>query len=870
MSDVFISYRHENDAHCARVRKLAEQLEAAGLSVIFDAFAEEREFHCGAPPRGWAHWSNHNASTAPSVIAIASSGWFRVFHTSEPLETGKGAAAEAGTVHDRLYDKSGFNDFLCLGYFDEQHDLADLPVVLHKCGRFDLNDDARLASLVQWLQRPLSPPTVVPSINPAEPKVPTNPVAFTRPDGRRVPRQLPPAAVSKFVGRTTPLKQLTKRLEDGLSTSVVGDAGYGKTALAAEAVLAVVGRTAESLAASPFPDGVVFLDLYAVHGQAESVWHTLANTLAGEDFRDTSPAQVRAQGACLDRRVLVIIEGGEEADGRDGHALIGDLLSVLSPENRYLLLTRDITQAHAGAMIRLEEPLAPAEAAKLFDGLTGERVKGAVRDRVLGLLAGHPLALTWAGGLLARDDEDPKRLADEWEADPARLLSDPMQAEHTLAWLFSRSVRGLDETARRALAAAGLLARAPFPIAAIEAAVADAASVGHVREALKRLIQRGLLRRSGADDHREFTHVLGYRFARDEDTSDAGLRQGLAQWLHQHLVASLPANSGPAATLADSLQHSAALLRADHDQQLWEPLTQYLLYGASDRLVSLGRLDWVNAARGAVSAWLDRFPAAKAAETFWQRERYSCLTMLGDLAAVQGNQPEAQRLFGESLPIAQRLTKSDPANAARQYDLSVLLYRLGELAGTQGNLPTAQEHFGEYQRMIQRLAESDAANALWQRDLSMSFNKLGDLATTQGNRPEAQRRFGEALRIRQRLAESDPANAEWQRGLYVSFIKLGDLATAQGNLPESQRLFGEALRIAQRLAESDLVNATWQRDLWVSYWRIADVLEQLHSPEAMDYWRKAHDALASLSAAGLFVSSEDQQCLEHLRGKLKP
>ena len=38
-------------------------------------------------------------------------------------------------------------------------------------------------------------------------------------------------------------------------------------------------------------------------------------------------------------------------------------------------------------------------------------------------------------------------------------------------------------------------------------------------------------------------------------------------------------------------------------------------------------------------------------------------------ATAQGNLPEAQRLFGESLRIRQRLAESDPANAAWQRDL---------------------------------------------------------------------------------------------------------------------------------------------------------------------------------------------------------
>ena len=157
----------------------------------------------------------------------------------------------------------------------------------------------------------------------------------------------------------------------------------------------------------------------------------------------------------------------------------------------------------------------------------------------------------------------------------------------------------------------------------------------------------------------------------------------------------------------------------------------------------------------------------------------------------------------------------------RWRDLSVSLIKLGDLATAQGNLPEAQRLFGEALRIAQRLAESDTANAAWQRDLSVSLEKLGNLATAQGTLPEAQRLFGESLRIRQRLAESDPANAAWQRDLSVSLNKLGELATAQGNLLEALRLFGESLRIRQRLAESDPANAARQRDLAVSHFKLA-------------------------------------------------
>ncbi len=212
-----------------------------------------------------------------------------------------------------------------------------------------------------------------------------------------------------------------------------------------------------------------------------------------------------------------------------------------------------------------------------------------------------------------------------------------------------------------------------------------------------------------------------------------------------------------------------------------------------------------------------------------ERAQSQALNLLGDLATAQGNLPEAQRLFGESLRIRQRLSESDPANAEWQRDLSVSLNKLGDLATAQGNLPEAQRLFGESLRIAQRLAESDPANAAWQRDLSVSLNKLGDLATAQGNLPEAQRLFGESLRIAQRLAESDPANAAWQRDLSYSYTIIGQLLMQQKRWAEALPLLEQSLAIDERLAASDQSNVMWQQDVAVSRRLVTQVRARVKS-----------------------------------------
>jgi tetratricopeptide (TPR) repeat protein len=655
------------------------------------------------------------------------------------------------------------------------------------------------------------------------------PGPFARGEAHRTPRELPPAAL-KFFGREAELKRLSERLWAGLNTAVVGPAGLGKTALAADALAAVVGANAVDLAASPFSDGIVYLDLYTFHGQAEPAWNALANRLGGAELLERRPARERALEACRARRILVVVEGGEEADGTEGRATMPELFSVLSPENRWLLLTRVSTQSAAAESLAIKEALDPAEAADLLDWLTrGRPLDKGVCQAVLELLEGHPLALNWAGNLLAHEEEDPSALASEWAATGLPRLSDPRQAERTLQWVFERSVRGLDDTGRQALAAAGLLAREPFATDSIGAALGRSAGGHdgrkHVGEALKGLVRRGLLR-PAEKDHWQFSHVLGYRFARDEDGSDPALRQRLGHWLLAQLETALKADiAGDSAVLPSQLlHHVAALLRADPDQILWDPLAEALLYRVSDRLEDLGRLDLVSRSLSAVEGWLARLPATLAREPRWLRERCGLIVSRGDVLSAQGDLAGALAAYQESLAVSQRLAESDPSNADWQRDLSVSQSKVGDVLLDQGDLAGALASYRETLAVRRRLAESDPSNAGWQRDLSVSHQRIGDVLLDQGDLAGALGAYGESLAVSRRLAESEPSNTGWQRDLSVNQNKVGEVLSAKGDLAGALGAYGESLTVSRRLALSDPSNAGWQRDLSVSQERIGDVL----------------------------------------------
>jgi sulfatase modifying factor 1 len=154
MPSVFISYRHENDAHCASVINLATQLEKSGITVVLDAFAEEREFNGGGPNKGWPHWSRKQARNREhKILIIASEGWFRAYLDEEDQEdnVSLGSAAEAAIISARLYRERAATFFRIVKVGSFNND--DIPVELSVFNVFQFSQD--FSGIVRWLNASL-------------------------------------------------------------------------------------------------------------------------------------------------------------------------------------------------------------------------------------------------------------------------------------------------------------------------------------------------------------------------------------------------------------------------------------------------------------------------------------------------------------------------------------------------------------------------------------------------------------------------------------------------------------------------------------------------------------------------------------------
>ena len=182
MTNVFVSYRQEDDEHRARVRAFAERLRqtatGADLVVTLDQFAQEDIFNGGGPNEGWPQWSTSQAAGEDQkVLVIATAGWFLSYEGKTPAGQGRGAAVEAGVIRQRLYNSAGNNPhirFVLLG-----GSKPTFPVELQRYHVFD--GDSEVPTIVRWLTgsrgaSPAPPAQATPEF-PISLSLPTWPVA---------------------------------------------------------------------------------------------------------------------------------------------------------------------------------------------------------------------------------------------------------------------------------------------------------------------------------------------------------------------------------------------------------------------------------------------------------------------------------------------------------------------------------------------------------------------------------------------------------------------------------------------------------------------------------------------------------------------
>ncbi|HEX6123261.1 MAG TPA: DUF4062 domain-containing protein, partial [Ktedonobacterales bacterium] len=311
------------------------------------------------------------------------------------------------------------------------------------------------------------------------------------------PRDLPPRAPG-FVGRERELAALAHALHggghEGPAVALIGMAGAGKSALAAEAVAALAAD------AAAFPGGVAWVRGDGRTGLAGLTWiadqllaawgaalprEELARATTPErelEVRERALRQALARGGASPAPALVLVDNVE-------HDLpLARMLDLLAPLGVHAL----VTARHEPASPRLRlvrlDALEPAPAVELFTerytarGGAWDSARDAEPARaVVEALGRLPMAIELAAARAARQQTGVATLAAELgEADRLGKLRDPLDATRSVRYAFSRSLELLTAGQRARFAALGLPEGADWPRGVVErlfAAVPKAAGI---------------------------------------------------------------------------------------------------------------------------------------------------------------------------------------------------------------------------------------------------------------------------------------------------------------------------------------------------------------------------------------------------------
>jgi tetratricopeptide (TPR) repeat protein len=573
---------------------------------------------------------------------------------------------------------------------------------------------------------------------------------------------------------------------------------------------------------SSFPDGVVLLDLHLLEARVVDVWSALARALR-PDLDPRTPVHARARAALSGKRVLIIVEGAELADGSEQRCRLTQLFEVCDAANQRLILTRDAAQTERSQTLRLDAALGLAEAGRLFDLTAGRQLDPQARQAVLARLKGQPLALTWAASLLGPGGDSPQAWIADWDAG-ASTRSASAGAWLPLHWLFRRSTGRLQASERTVLAAAGLLAHGGVPLSAMTAVLGDD-SQAHA--ALERLSQLGWLRRSmSTEEEWSFSHVLAHQFAVAE-RGPARLRERLASWLQSEIEKSLQEEAIP--RLRRALWHVRAFLESD-SELAHGSLANRSLPQVIDATIESGQLDLAAVALPVVAAWMDRFPLTQRVSGSWLRERAVMLSRLGDLQRALGDLNRAEGSYADSRDTSKSLVRTDPSNVQWQHDLFVSYDRLGSVQQAQGNPRAALQSFTAGNDIAERVARLEPGNIPLQRELMLSYRKLGEAQQAQGELETALRSYEAAKGVAEHIAQSDPDNPEWQRDVSCALTSLAELHEKRGSLATALEYAKASLSIDERLVRVDPQDETYQADAEITRDLVARLRSSAENP----------------------------------------
>lgn len=650
---------------------------------------------------------------------------------------------------------------------------------------------------------------------------------------------------ARFVGRQDALAWLRDRLSTsgkGAATALVGMAGLGKTALAAQVIhqLRTQGH---------FHDGIA-----VIPGSG----HTHALTLARVILARFDPYRRRLEHSDLPELMDVASNtfGSKDAlivlDNIEPDLAVIDVLRLLTGSGATVLLTarhRLPYDALSQEGVYAIGPLSTEEALDLFAQATG-RVspeaftpqESAAADRIIQALERHTLAIILAGAYATQSGRDLETLAQE-VLQPWRAIELPDgQTPSAVALMFEQSIRTLPKGAKEVLLACAAFGSTEFSRNAV-LAVARGLSVAHPESCVDLLISRYLVEAFaltnlpvGSDRERIHLHQLvrgcteeGYRHwtARRRKNVNATLARYYASYAQSQNDEALSTDENNiTAAIEWAHTHRQNALLADLcagmrtywiDHWHVEAAQRYLPWGmeAAEVVASathvpadLLRAADLGLASGQILLDVGKLDQAQELlhtsltcfRTYGDRKGEAAARYeLGQNARLRGESEEAKHSLEDSLAIARELKE--------QQAMAIVLAALGQLALLEGEFQVGKDYC--QQALVTLRDDSHPGVAGW-----ISFI-LMFLAALEGRMTEA----AELLR---------EGRSHWQHvrgrgGQLMLLLVLGQLALSQGQFQEAWPLYQQSLALARDMGD--------QRGQAVSLFGLSSMYLAANQPE---------------------------------------
>jgi len=580
-----------------------------------------------------------------------------------------------------------------------------------------------------------------------------------------------PSQPTSLVGRERELAATRGLLLDGgvRLLTLCGPAGTGKTRLA----VALASSVADAYA-----DGVIFVDLAAVH-DPDLVAATIARGVDLAEGRERS-AEERLREYLAPRQVLLVLDNFEQV--RVSATLIGSLLDTCP---RLAVLVTSRTPLRLSWEHLFPVPTLPVdEAVELFvqraramrPGVARTAANAEAIAELCRRLDGLPLAIELAA---ARSDVLPPRVMLARMQEQLDVLSggpvDRPARQQTLRAAFDWSYALLGEEERV------LFRRLAVCVGGFSLEWAE--RLGARLDVLSALVRNSLVRVVEATAEEDatpaeprFWMLETIRAYAREQLERSGERDAV-QRQHAELALEL-AQQAAAALLGPRQAEWVQRLEREHDN-LRAALRWALEAGALDVALGLAnclwRFWWLHGFLSEGRAWLEE--AVAASDGLASVARAQVLNGAGVLAHVRAEYARAATLLEASLALSREL--GWPEGTARA------LHNLGALARELGDWPRATDAY-----TASLALERDLGN---QWGIGTSLNNLGALARDQGDLDEAARLHGEALALLR--ASGD------ERGIAAALHNLAAVAADRGEWPTAASLHAESLAVWRRLGD---------------------------------------------------------------------